>query len=51
MHHDYFDPKLQWSQFWNIWHNAAMRTVIYKLLTPVHWIRQRAQAKNVRANH
>jgi hypothetical protein len=29
------DPSLQWSQFWNIWHNAAMRSMLYFMLTPL----------------
>lgn len=32
------DPKLQWSQFWNIWYNAGMHTMLYKMSTPVRWI-------------
>jgi hypothetical protein len=28
------DPRLQWSQFWNIWQNAAIRTFFYRVLTP-----------------
>jgi hypothetical protein len=35
------DPKLQWSQTGNIWHNAGARTVIYRMLTPVHWVFKR----------
>ena len=31
------DPKVQWSQFWNIWQNAAIRTFLYRMLTPVRW--------------
>ena len=31
------DPRVQWSQFWNIWQNAAIRTFLYKMLTPVRW--------------
>ncbi len=31
------DPRVQWSQFWNIWQNAAIRTFLYKLLAPVRW--------------
>jgi hypothetical protein len=31
------DPKVQWSQFWNIWQNATIRTVLYRMLTPVRW--------------
>jgi len=37
------DPKLQWSQFRNVWYNAMMRTVIYKMLAPVHWVRKQVQ--------
>ena len=28
------DPRVQWSQFWNIWQNAAIRTFFYRVLTP-----------------
>jgi hypothetical protein len=37
------DPKLQWSQARNIWHNSAMRTTMYKMSAPVRWIRGRAR--------
>ena len=37
------DPKLQWSQFRNVWYNAVMRTVIYKMLAPVHLVRKQVQ--------
>jgi hypothetical protein len=33
------DPKVQWSQARNIWHNAALRTLIYKMAAPIRWIR------------
>lgn len=32
------DPKLQWAQMRNIWHNAAMRTT---LTAPTRWFRRR----------
>src|SRR6266487_5600266 len=32
------DPGVQWSQFWNIWQNAAIRTFLYRMLTPVRWM-------------
>ena len=35
------DPGVQWSQFWNIWQNAAIRTMMYRMLTPVWWVRNR----------
>jgi hypothetical protein len=25
------DPKVQWSQFWNLWQNAAIRTLLYRV--------------------
>jgi hypothetical protein len=28
------DSRLQWSQFWNIWKNAAIRTFFYRVLMP-----------------
>jgi hypothetical protein len=31
------DPKVQWSHFWNIWQNAAIRTFLYKMLAPAGW--------------
>ncbi len=32
------DPKMQWSQFWNVWLNSAIRTTIYKVSAPVRWV-------------
>lgn len=34
------DPKVQWSQARNIWHNAALRTLIYKMAAPIRWMRK-----------
>ena len=34
------DSKLQWSQAKNIWHNAAIRSIIYSALAPVRWVRR-----------
>ena len=34
------DPRLQWSQAKNIWHNAAIRSGIYGLLFPFRWTRK-----------
>ena len=28
------DPKIQWSQWTNIWNNAAIRTTLYLLAAP-----------------
>lgn len=33
------DPKVQWSEAKNIWHNAAVRTSFYIMLTPLRWVR------------
>ena len=33
------DPTLQWSRFWNIWQNAALRTMLYRAATPGRVIR------------
>lgn len=35
------DPKVQWSQAGNIWHNAAIHTAIYLMLSPFRWIRDK----------
>ena len=37
------DPRVQWSQFWNIWQNAAIRTFLYRMLAPVRWTLSRTQ--------
>ena len=31
------DPRWQWSQAGNVWHNAAVRTGLYLALAPVRW--------------
>lgn len=33
------DPRLQWSQAKNIWYNAAIRTMMYKMTAPIRLIR------------
>lgn len=38
------DPRVQWSRFWNIWQNAAIRTTLYRLLTPLWWVRDRTRS-------
>jgi hypothetical protein len=35
------DPKVQWSQAGNIWHNAAIHTGIYLMLSPFRWIKDK----------
>jgi hypothetical protein len=37
------DPQLQWSQARNLWHNAAMRSMLYTLAAPVRWLREASQ--------
>ncbi len=34
------DPRLQWSQAKNIWHNAAIRSTFYTALAPARWVRK-----------
>jgi hypothetical protein len=34
------DPKIQWSEWKNVWHNAGIRTVLFKLTAPVRWMRR-----------
>lgn len=35
------DPNLRWYEARNIWHNAALRTLFYVLLTPLRWLRDK----------
>jgi hypothetical protein len=37
------DPKIQWAQFWNVWQNGLIRMVLYKVATPILWLRGRIQ--------
>ena len=37
------DPRLQWSQFWNIWQNSVIRTTMYMMTAPVRWIASRVR--------
>lgn len=32
------DPRVQWSEVKNIWHNAALLTLLYILAAPLRWI-------------
>jgi hypothetical protein len=34
------DPRLQWSEAKNIWHNAAIRTTFYTLAAPFRWLQR-----------
>jgi hypothetical protein len=33
------DPRVQWRETRNIWHNAAIRTGLYTLAAPVRWVK------------
>lgn len=35
------DPRVQWSQAKNIWHNAAIRTALYYFGAPVRWVKKK----------
>lgn len=35
------DPRVQWSQAKNIWHNAAVRTGLYHFGAPVRWVKKK----------
>ena len=39
------DPQVQWKQAGNIWQNAAIRTAIYLLVSPVRWVRRLGNGK------
>lgn len=32
------DPKRQWSQAKNVWHNAAIRSMLYTMAAPARWV-------------
>ena len=34
------DPRLQWSEAKNIWHNAAIRTTFCTLAAPLRWFKR-----------
>jgi hypothetical protein len=34
------DPRVQWSEAKNVWHNAAIRTGLYLMAAPLRWVRQ-----------
>jgi len=36
------DPKLQWSQYRNIWHNAGIRSALYSMTVSLRWRRKGA---------
>jgi hypothetical protein len=40
------DPRVQWSEAKNVWHNAAIRTALYLMASPVRWVRNLGRPKN-----
>ncbi len=38
------DPRVQWSEAKNVWQNAVIRTVFYKVISPVLWIGKRLRS-------
>ncbi len=40
------DPRLQWSQAKNVWHNALIRTTIYTATAPIRWPLRLVTRKN-----
>ena len=38
------DPKVQWSEAKNVWQNAVIRTVFYKMSSPVLWVGKRLRS-------
>jgi hypothetical protein len=34
------DPRLQWKYNRNIWNNAAIRSTLYTMATPIRWFQQ-----------
>src|SRR5215218_6852522 len=37
------DPKLQWREYRNIWHNAGIRSALYMVTAPLRWRRPAAE--------
>lgn len=35
------DPRVQWTEVGNIWQNSTIRTVMYRIFTPLLWVRKR----------
>jgi hypothetical protein len=38
------DQRVQWSEAKNIWHNAGIRTILYKMGAPLRWLRDQFQS-------
>jgi hypothetical protein len=39
------DTKIQWPQAKNIWRNAGVNTIFYKLFAPVRWFSKRIKSQ------
>ncbi len=39
------DPKVQWSEAKNIWHNSAIRTMLYTMTIPIRWVSRSLRTK------
>ncbi len=37
------DPKLQWREYRNVWHNAGIRSALYSMTAPLRWRRNRTR--------
>jgi hypothetical protein len=37
------DPRLQWREYKNVWHNAGIRSAIHMMTAPLRWGRARSQ--------
>lgn len=44
MYKSCIDPKVQWSEAKNVWQNAVIRTVFYKMISPVLWVGKRLRS-------
>jgi hypothetical protein len=39
------DPRVQWAEAKNIWHNAGIRTGLYVMAAPIRWVRRIASPR------
>lgn len=40
MHRELLDSRWQWSEAKNVWQNAGVRTILYKIAAPLRWVRR-----------
>ena len=43
---DLLDPSVNWKAARNVWHNAGLRTMVYKLAAPFRWISRKIARRN-----